>query len=102
MYTIAAIDQEISKLEAQIKDLKAERAQVLKEQKRLALSPELASLLVLVMQNPGITKEDLVASTGIDEKVYNNKMTGLRRRGLVSNMGTRKFPFWYATQLNAV
>ena len=95
--SVQQIDHEIAKLEDQIRKLKAEKAKLRKANRRIGLDDDLMELLSIVMKNPGINAAGIHDQMTISKKTYNNKMTGLVRRKLIVNEGTRAYPQWYTS-----
>lgn len=93
--SIAKINQEICTLEKRLSDLKNQRTVLIKQWKRLVLSDDLAELYLIILKNPGIDRIGIQKITNLTTSSQNNKMTSLRRRGLIVNEGTRRNPEWY-------
>jgi transcription initiation factor IIE alpha subunit len=93
--TLTVIDHEIEDLEDQIRKLKEERLQRIKEDRRWEFTDEMIDLIIIIMKNPGINKEGIHERMTIPKEDYNNTMTTLRRRNCIVNEGSRREPLWY-------
>jgi hypothetical protein len=69
-----------------------------RKKKDLVLTPCLTTLLEIIRESPGSTRDMILSKVEISVKDYNNNLTTLRRRGLIVNMGSRREPKYFATK----
>jgi hypothetical protein len=92
----SAEELELELIEMKIKKLKQQRNKILKMQRKMQLDEGMVELYEIVKHYPGACRAEIEAKMEVNSpKDYNNKMTALRRKGMLVNRGTRSHPEWY-------
>lgn len=89
------IDLHIQSIDKSIEALQELKTALLKMQRRNKLNEDQVELLAIIKDNPGIERSAILKQVKLSPTDYINKMTSLRRRNMIINLGSRREPKWY-------
>lgn len=92
---IDPIETHIRSIDRILRELQEHRKALVRLQRKQKLTEDMVELLRIIDDNPGIERSAILKLMKISPNDYINKMTSLRRRNMIINLGTRKAPRWY-------